>query len=127
MKNWLAQTWLGAYNGLGRCKGTIRISTDPELAVAEMERWASHPHFVQVMLNPFAGGLFGERRFWPVYEAASGITWPSACTYAAAAIAGLNCCRRLAKDRKGLDRRALAFLRLASIHLMLRKLCLVTA
>jgi len=38
-------------------------------------------------------------------------------------IAWLNRCRRLAKDLKCLNRRALAFLRLASIRLMLRKLC----
>jgi predicted TIM-barrel fold metal-dependent hydrolase len=70
MNTWLSSSWLGAYNGHGRYKGTLRISTDPELAVAEIERWAGHPHFVQIMLNPFHGGLFGEQRFWPVYEAA---------------------------------------------------------
>ncbi len=37
-------------------------------------------------------------------------------------IAWLNRCRRLAKDWECLTRRALAFLRLASIRLMLRKL-----
>jgi transposase len=37
-------------------------------------------------------------------------------------IAWLNRCRRLAKDRENLNRKALAFLRLAS-RLMLRKLC----
>ncbi len=67
---WLAATWLGAYNPHGRYKGTIRVSSDPELAVAEIERWADHPHFVQVMLNPYRGGPFGERQYWPVYEAA---------------------------------------------------------
>jgi len=36
--------------------------------------------------------------------------------------AWLNRCRRLAKDWECLNRKALAFLRLASIHLMLRKL-----
>ena len=36
---------------------------------------------------------------------------------------GLNRCRRLAKDWENLNRKALAFLRLASIRLMLRKLC----
>src|SRR5215471_15000139 len=35
----------------------------------------------------------------------------------------LNRCRRLAKDWENLNRNALAFLRLASIRLMLRKLC----
>jgi transposase len=38
-------------------------------------------------------------------------------------IARLNRCRRLAKDWENLNRKALAFLRLASIRLMLRKLC----
>lgn len=38
-------------------------------------------------------------------------------------IAWLNRCRRLAKDWENLNRRALAFLRFASIRLMLRRLC----
>ena len=38
-------------------------------------------------------------------------------------IAWLNRCRRLAKDWENLNHNALAFLRLASIRLMLRKLC----
>ena len=38
-------------------------------------------------------------------------------------IAWLNRCRRLAKDWENLNHSALAFLRLASIRLMLRKLC----
>jgi len=38
--------------------------------------------------------------------------------------AWLNRCRRLAKDWENLNRKARAFLRLASIRLMLRKLCI---
>jgi transposase len=38
-------------------------------------------------------------------------------------IAWLNRCRRLAKDWENLNRNALAFLKLASIRLMLRTLC----
>jgi putative transposase len=38
-------------------------------------------------------------------------------------IAWLNRCRRLAKDWENLNRNALAFFKLASIRLMLRKLC----
>jgi putative transposase len=38
-------------------------------------------------------------------------------------IAWLNRCRRLNKDWENLNRKALAFLHLASIRLMLRKLC----
>jgi transposase len=39
-------------------------------------------------------------------------------------LAWLNRCRRLAKDFENLARMALAFLRLASIRLMVRKLCI---
>jgi transposase len=38
-------------------------------------------------------------------------------------LAWLNRCRRLAKDFENLGRNALAFIKLASIRLMLRKLC----
>jgi transposase len=38
-------------------------------------------------------------------------------------LAWLNRCRRLAKDLENLNRTALAFLRIASIRLMLRKIC----
>ena len=41
-------------------------------------------------------------------------------------IAWLNRCRRLAKDWECLNRSALAFLRWASIRLMVRKLCQTT-
>ena len=70
LNDWIADTWIGSYNAHGRYKSTLRISTDPDLAVAEIERYAGHPHIVQVMLNPYAGTLFGERKYWPVYEAA---------------------------------------------------------
>ena len=70
LNDWIASTWVGSYNGHGRYKTTLRVSTDPDLAVAEIERFAGHPHVVQVMLNPYAGSLFGEKKYWPVYEAA---------------------------------------------------------
>ena len=38
-------------------------------------------------------------------------------------IAWLNRCRRLAKDWENLNRTAIAFLKFASVRLMLRKLC----
>jgi transposase len=41
-------------------------------------------------------------------------------------IAWLNRCRRLAKDWECLNRNALAFLRWASVRLMVRKLCQAT-
>jgi len=42
------------------------------------------------------------------------------------AIAWLNRCRRLAKDRECLNRTGLAFLRWASVRLMLRRICQTT-
>jgi transposase len=38
-------------------------------------------------------------------------------------LAWLNRCRRLAKDRESLNHKAQAFLMMASIRLMVRKLC----
>lgn len=68
---WLAASWLGEYNGHERYKGTIRVSSDPDLAVREIEKWARHPHFVQVMINPYLGIPMGQKSFWPIYEAAT--------------------------------------------------------
>ena len=51
----------------------------------------------------------------------SSIGW--VCGIVERTIAWLNRCRRLAKDWENLNRKALAFLRLASIRLTLRKLC----
>ena len=49
--------------------------------------------------------------------------WIPACAGTSRTIGWLNRCRRLAKDWENLNRTGLAFLRLASIRLMLRKLC----
>jgi putative transposase len=49
--------------------------------------------------------------------------WIPACAGTERTIAWLNRCRRLAKAWENLNRNALAFLKLASIRLMLRKLC----
>lgn len=49
--------------------------------------------------------------------------WIPACAGTSRTIAWLNRCRRLAKGFENLTRNAVAFIRLASIRLMLRKLC----
>lgn len=49
--------------------------------------------------------------------------WIPACAGTSRTLAWLNRCRRLAKDWENKTRNALAFLKLASIRLMLRKLC----
>lgn len=42
----------------------------PEMAVAEIERFGDHPGFVQVILPVRSDAPYGNRRYWPLYEAA---------------------------------------------------------
>ncbi|HVZ13598.1 MAG TPA: amidohydrolase family protein [Bauldia sp.] len=70
---WLAATWLSPeHNPDGRFKGTIRIvPRSPRDAIVEIERWAGHPHFVQVGV-PLATHLpYGRQEYLPVWEAAA--------------------------------------------------------
>lgn len=67
---WLADTWLGDYNGDGAFKGSITINHhDPLAAAAEIERWAGHPQFVQVVTDSGARAPLGQRQYYPIYEA----------------------------------------------------------
>ncbi|MCR8635144.1 MULTISPECIES: amidohydrolase family protein [Paenibacillus] len=68
--DWLADTWLGKYNNDGVFKGSITIAhQDPVAAAKEIDRWAGHPHFVQVMTDSGARAPFGQRQYYPIYEA----------------------------------------------------------
>jgi predicted TIM-barrel fold metal-dependent hydrolase len=70
--SWLADTWLSAYNRHGRYRGTLRVcSSQPDLAVGEIERWAGHPYFVQIMLVAYNSAPYGHPQFHPIYEAAA--------------------------------------------------------
>jgi predicted TIM-barrel fold metal-dependent hydrolase len=67
---WQAATWLSEYNDLGAYKGSITITQqDVGLAVREIEKWAGHPHIVQVTMDSGAQFPFGHRYFHPIYEA----------------------------------------------------------
>ncbi len=69
---WLADTWLSQHNAHGRFKGSIRVTpSHPEAAVAEIEKWAGHPHFVQVAVPMQSNQLYGDRIFFPVWQAAA--------------------------------------------------------
>ena len=69
---WMAKTWLGAYNKHGRFRGSLRVcSSDVDLAVREIERWAGHPYFVQVMLTPNSRVRLGEPSQHAIYAAAT--------------------------------------------------------
>ncbi|WP_232664318.1 amidohydrolase family protein [Pseudonocardia sp. TRM90224] len=67
---WLAETWLGTYNYDGAFKGSITINHhDPLRAAEEIERWAGHPHMVQVVTDSGARAPLGQRQYYPIYEA----------------------------------------------------------
>jgi predicted TIM-barrel fold metal-dependent hydrolase len=68
--NWLHDTWLSEHNHDGVFKGSITVShQDPNLAVKEIDRWAGHPHFIQVYLDSGSRAPLGQRQYWPIYEA----------------------------------------------------------
>jgi predicted TIM-barrel fold metal-dependent hydrolase len=67
---WLADTWLSKHNPDGAFKGSITIAQqDPIQAAREIERWAGHPHMVQVTMDSGARAPFGQRQYHPIYEA----------------------------------------------------------
>lgn len=65
---WQLANWLEKD---GRLRGSIIVAHEhPEAAVAEIECWADHPDFVQILLPPRSTEPLGRRRYWPIYEAA---------------------------------------------------------
>jgi len=54
-----------------RLRGSILLPVqNPDLAVAEIERLAPDPRFVQVLMLVMGDALAGSRRYWPIYAAA---------------------------------------------------------
>ena len=67
--DWLADTWLSAYNADGCFRGSINVAQqDPQAAAAEIERIGGHEHMVQVMVDSGARAPFGQRQYHPIYE-----------------------------------------------------------
>jgi predicted TIM-barrel fold metal-dependent hydrolase len=65
---WLADVWLRD----ARCRGSIRVNpSDPNAAVAEIERWAEDPRFVQVAIPVQSHHPYGHRSFYPIWAAAA--------------------------------------------------------
>jgi predicted TIM-barrel fold metal-dependent hydrolase len=76
---WLADTWLSEYNSDGVFKGSITIAQqDPAAAVREIERWAEHSQFIQVTMDSGARIPFGQRYYYPIYEACERLGLPIA-------------------------------------------------
>jgi uncharacterized protein len=94
VNDWIIKYWLERDS---RLRASIVIpARDPLAAAREIDRVGSHPGFVQVMLPVRSERLYGQRIFWPIYEAivrnnlVAGIHWggtsedaPSPTGYAA--------------------------------------------
>ena len=79
VNNWVADQWLAKDQ---RLRASIVIpARDPVAAAREIDRLGGHPGFVQVLLPVRTDGLYGQRRFWPMFEAitrhdlVAGIHW----------------------------------------------------
>lgn len=74
LNSWQAQYWL---EGDPRLRASIVVQTqNPVRAAEEIERWANHPGFVQVLLMVRSGMPYGKRYYWPVYAAAEAAGMP---------------------------------------------------
>jgi predicted TIM-barrel fold metal-dependent hydrolase len=72
VNTYTAESWLGKDNWHGRYKGSIAVSpADPEGAAREIERWAGHPHFVQVGMPLGSRVPFGNPRHDAIWAAAT--------------------------------------------------------
>jgi predicted TIM-barrel fold metal-dependent hydrolase len=72
VNEWFADTWLGPYNDHGRFKGSISLPVDsPDAAVAEVERWADHPHMVQALVPSVPRQHLGHPQYRPIWAAAA--------------------------------------------------------
>ncbi|MCA9878528.1 MAG: amidohydrolase family protein [Thermomicrobiales bacterium] len=68
VNDWQATNWLSQEP---RLRGSIVVPIqDPALAAEEIDRVGGDPRFVQILLPAHAEALYGNRRFYPVYEAA---------------------------------------------------------
>lgn len=68
VNEWQVNSWLSQEP---RLRGSIVVPIqDPALAAEEIDRVGGQPGFVQVLLPVHAEALYGNRRYYPVYEAA---------------------------------------------------------
>lgn len=70
--SWLADTWLENWNLDGRLFGSIAVSLDsPESAVSEVQYWAGHPKFKQILISDVTERPLGFPAFEPVWRVAA--------------------------------------------------------
>jgi predicted TIM-barrel fold metal-dependent hydrolase len=76
---WLADTWLHDDAGGITYYGTIRINPmDPSGSIAEIERWADHPRFIQVGVTLESHHPYGQRYYLDIWKAAAEVKLPVA-------------------------------------------------
>jgi predicted TIM-barrel fold metal-dependent hydrolase len=69
INHWMASEWLDRES---RLRSSIIIPMQsPELAVDEIEFWASDKRFVQVLMLATSDAPLGRRQYWPIYAAAA--------------------------------------------------------
>ncbi|MET0693345.1 MAG: amidohydrolase family protein [Propionibacteriaceae bacterium] len=67
--DWQLDEWIAKDD---RLRGGIVVAMeDGELAAREIDRWADHPGFIQVLLVARTSAPLGDRRYWKIYEAAA--------------------------------------------------------
>lgn len=68
VNDWQVNEWLQPE---ARLRGSVVVSSqDPDLAAQEIDRVGGNPAFVQVQLPVRSEALYGNRRYYPIYEAA---------------------------------------------------------
>jgi uncharacterized protein len=68
INTWQSERWLPD----SRLRGSIRVNPqDPVGATAEIERWAGDPRFVQVAVPAQSLQPYGQRPYFPIWEAAA--------------------------------------------------------
>jgi hypothetical protein len=74
MNEWQVAEWTSRDS---RLKASIVVPyEDGPTAAAEIRHWAGSPHFVQVLLMSRTAEPLGQRRYWPLYEAAEAAGLP---------------------------------------------------
>ncbi len=68
INDWLVAEWLDVDDRL-RASVVVPSRSDPAAMAAEIDRVGSHPGFVQALLPVRSGKGYGQRVFWPVFEA----------------------------------------------------------
>ena len=69
VNQWQAEHWLAQDS---RLRASIVVpSKIPAMAAKEIEHWGQHPGFVQVFLPVRSPLLYGNRNYWPIFEAAA--------------------------------------------------------